>query len=250
MNHIKIEICCASADDAIEAFKAGADRVEFLSNLFQGGLTPTAGALRVVKKYAAIPAMCMVRPREGGFCYTEMEFETALADAKILVNNGADGIVFGFLKADGTVDANRCAAIIKAAGDREKVFHRAIDVTPDWRTALDILIKLGVTRVLTSGQRRSAHSGAPVIAEMIRYAAGRVEIMPGAGVTPDNAVEIVEKTGCSQIHMSMHKIRSDSSTHANPDIRFGETLCPPEDQFKVIDGDRLTRFTNFMKNHA
>ncbi|MDR1515921.1 MAG: hypothetical protein LBS45_09510 [Synergistaceae bacterium] len=248
MGAVKIEICCGSADDVIEAYKAGADRAELNSCLFLGGLTPTVGALRVAKKYANLPVLCMVRPREGGFHYTEMEFETALSDAKSLLNNGADGIVFGFLKEDGAVDEDRCGAVMALAGKKETVFHRAIDVVPDWRDALDALARLGITRVLSSGQSRSALQGAGTLSEMTRYAAGRIEILPGAGINPDNARELIEKTGCRQIHLSMHKFIEDRSASANPRINFTGTVCPPEDHFKMIDGDKLARFTNSFKS--
>jgi copper homeostasis protein len=133
------------------------------------------------------------------------------------------------------------------AAERETVFHRAIDVTPDWREALDTLMAIGITRVLTSGHNRSAYFGAPVIAEMIRYAAGRIQILPGAGITPDNASEVIERTGCDQLHMSMHKYRADQSTAHNPDINFGGALYPPEDRFKTVDGERLARFNRMIK---
>ena len=101
MKNILLEVCCGSADDVIEAYQAGADRVELNSDLFHGGLTPTVGTLRVVKRETDIPVMTMVRPREGGFCYTEAEYRVCLEDAELLIENGADGLVFGFLTAEG-----------------------------------------------------------------------------------------------------------------------------------------------------
>ena len=126
----------------------------------------------------------MVRPREGGFCYTQAEFDTALEDAKLLLSHGADGLVFGFLHQDGTLDVERTRIMAELARDagRESVFHRAIDVTPDWRAALDVLMELGVARVLTSGQQASVPLGADTIRQMGEYAAGRIEILPGGGV--------------------------------------------------------------------
>ena len=130
MSKILLEICCGSADDVIEAERGGADRVELNSNLFQGGLTPTLGTLRTVKRRARVPVMCMVRPRAGGFCYTDTEFEVAREDARLLLENGADGLVFGFLHADGTVDAERTKTLVRLCEGRPCVFHRALDVTP------------------------------------------------------------------------------------------------------------------------
>ena len=132
MKPILFEACCGSAEDALAAWRGGADRVELNSDLFHGGLTPTLGALRLVKRQAPdLKVMCMVRPREGGFCYTETEFQVMLEDARIFVENGADGIVFGFLKEDATIDTDRCRKMLEVIGDHDSVFHRAIDVVPD-----------------------------------------------------------------------------------------------------------------------
>lgn len=212
MQKILVEVCCGSADDVLESRRAGADRVELNSNLFQGGLTPTVGELAVAKESAAdLPVMAMVRPREGGFCYTQAEYKTALADAKALLQYGVDGIVFGFLKADGTVDLKRCKEMRELIGDREAVFHRAIDVVPDWKEAVDMLCDVGITRILTSGQSPSIISGAATVAEMIRYARGRVQILPGAGINADNIAQVVSLTGCTQVHISPKKRVYDHS---------------------------------------
>ena len=116
---ITLEVCCGSADDVIQAYLGGADRVELNSSLFHGGLTPTLGSLRVAKEQAPLPVIAMVRPRQGGFCYTEAEFAAALIDAGELVKAGADGLVFGFLRPDGTIDEARCRKLIGIARDAE-----------------------------------------------------------------------------------------------------------------------------------
>lgn len=238
MSNITIEICCGSADDALQAAQAGANRVELNSSMFLGGLTPTLGELKVAQT-AGLPIMCMVRPREGGFCYTKAEFETMLIDARALLDAGADGIVFGFLHQDGTLDAERCKAMMDVIGNKTSVFHRAIDVVPNWRAAMDELIKLGVTRILSSGQEPSVHYGMATIKEMIEYAAGRIEILPGAGIRLSNANEIIEKTGCTQVHVLLTKPCADSSTTGNPDIYFGGALYPPEDRFAMADSGQI-----------
>ncbi|MEG2054638.1 MAG: copper homeostasis protein CutC, partial [Oscillospiraceae bacterium] len=183
MTHITLEICCGSVDDVYAAKSAGADRVELNSSMFLGGITPSVGAVKVAKK-TGIELMAMVRPREGGFCYTENEYASMLEDAKSLISAGADGIVFGFLHEDGTVNEERCVEMMKVIGDKTSVFHRAIDVVPDWRKAMDILCRIGVKRVLTSGQNPSVYFGAATVKAMREYANGRIEILPGAGFTP------------------------------------------------------------------
>ncbi len=242
-----IEVCCGSVDDVIQSKEAGADRVELNSNLFHGGLTPTVGSLITAKELTGMKIMTMIRPREGGFNYTEAEFKTALKDAEILLKNGSDGLVFGFLHEDGTVDAERCRVIKDICGDRELVFHRAIDVVPDWKEAMDILCGIGVTRILTSGQEPSVYMGMSTIAEMVKYAAGRIQILPGAGVRLENVNEVIGKTGCSQVHVATFKNCYDVSTQNNSKIYFGGMLYPPEDRFNMIDGTYIGRICDSVE---
>lgn len=242
MKKILVEVCCGSADDIIEAKKAGADRVELNSDLFHGGLTPTIGSLLVAKRETGMKIMTMVRPREGGFCYTDAEFAVAVEDAKQLLANGSDGLVFGFLNADGTIDAGRTAVLagLARAAGKEAVFHRAIDVVPDWKQALDLLIDLKITRVLTSGQEADVSNGTETVREMIRYAAGRIQILPGAGITARNYRRIAEETGADQIHLAAHRSVTDSSVRNNRSIFYGGCLYPPEDRFQIIDRDYIS----------
>ena len=237
MKKILVEVCCGSADDVIEAKKAGVDRVELNSDLFHGGLTPTVGSLLVAKRETGMKIMTMIRPREGGFCYTDAEFVVAIEDARQLLANGSDGLVFGFLHADGTIDAERTAVLAELArsAGKEAVFHRAIDVVPDWKQALDLLIDLNITRVLTSGQEADVSNGTETVREMIRYAAGRIQILPGAGITARNYRRIVEETGADQIHLAAHRSLTDSSVRNNRSIFYGGCLYPPEDRFQMID---------------
>ena len=241
MPHILIEACCGSADDALEAARGGADRVEMNTALYLGGLTPSVGSLRVLRETSAVPVMAMLRPREGGFCYSETAFRTMLSDGEQLLATGADGLVFGCLTPEGEIDEPRVRALVALCGSRPAVFHRAIDVVPDWRRALEALIRCGVTRVLTSGQANSAILGAQTIAQMVRFSQGAIEILPGAGVTPDNVLELLEITGCTQVHLSRRRELRDTSTRANPSLRFGHPQSPPEDEYKVTDAEAFAR---------
>ena len=237
MAKILLEICCGSAEDALVAARNGADRVELNNNLFQGGLTPSVGTLQVVRQHSAIPVMAMVRPRAGGFCYTETEMETARADARALLAAGADGLVFGFLHEDGTVDVERTREMVSLSEGKPCVFHRAFDVVPDWKKALDQLISLGITRVLTSGQESDVFFALDTIAEMIRFAGDAIEILPGAGITLRNVDRVVAETGCTQVHLACHKAYPETSVANNRSIYYGGALYPPEDRFEITDGD-------------
>ena len=237
MSKVLLEICCGSAEDAIVAARSGADRVELNNNLFQGGLTPSVGTLQVVKQHTGIPVMAMVRPRAGGFCYTDIEMETARADARALLDAGADGLVFGFLHGDGTIDEDRTRTFVELAEGKPCVFHRAIDVVPDWKRGLETLIRLGVTRVLTSGQESDVFFALDTIREMIAFAGDAIEILPGAGITLRNVDRVVKETGCRQIHLACHKSYPETSVTNNRSIYYGGALYPPEDRFEITDGD-------------
>ncbi len=238
---IRIEVCCGSAGDVIEAWKAGADRAELNSDLFHGGLTPTLGSLLIARRETEMPIMAMVRPREGGFCYTDTEFAVCREDADLLLAHGADGLVFGFLHEDGSIDRERTRILAETAleAGKEAVFHRAIDVVPDWREAIDLLAELHVTRILTSGQEPDVSCGTQTVREMIAYAAGRIQILPGAGVTPRNMARILAETGADQLHVAVHRSLSDPSANNNRSIFYGGCLYPPEDRFQLIDRERI-----------
>ena len=249
MKKVLLEVCCGSAEDVLEAYRAGADRVELNSDLFHGGLTPSLGELIVAKRETGMKIMTMVRPREGGFCYTDTEFATAIEDAKLLLQHGADGLVFGFLREDGTLDLERTrtiAQMAQAAG-KETVFHRAIDVVPDWRETLDALIDIGITRVLTSGQEPDVSLGTDTVRQMIQYAAGRIQILPGAGITARNMDRVIAETGCDQIHLAAHRSLIDPSTRNNRSIFYGGCLYPPEDRFQLIDREYINGMVERLK---
>ncbi len=242
MSDVLFEICCGSAEDAIQSWRGGAKRVELNSDLFHGGLTPSIGSLKQVKKEAPdLEVLCMVRPREGGFNYTEIEFETMIEDAKAFIENGADGIVFGFLNPDGTVDVERVRKFMSVIDSKTTVFHRAVDVVPDVFKALDILIDMGIDRVLTSGQKPTVPEGAQTIKEMIEHAKGRIKILPGGGVTPQNANWCKEFMGVDELHLAIHKTHFDTSALGNPSIYFGGAVYPREDCFQIVDSQDINR---------
>ena len=239
---VLFEVCCGCLEDAINAEKGGAGRIELNSALFLGGLTPGAGLLKEVKKHIKIPVMCMVRPREGGFCYTEYDYKTILAETEALIEAGADGIVFGFLTDDGEIDIERSKELIdlikSKSENTEIVFHRAFDLIPDVYKALDTLISLGVNRILTSGQKASAYEGRDLIKNLVNYSKGKIEILPGSGINKNNAKEIIEYTGVNAVHASARSERTDKSGLLNPEIFFGGKIdgkWNPEHVYKVTD---------------
>lgn len=235
MDRVRLEVCCGSLDDALEAGAGGADRVELCSCLFLGGLTPSYGALVEAKRRLAIPVIFMARPRGGGFCYTEAEMAAMERDTEMAVAHGADGVVFGILTEDGRIDVERSNRLRRLIGDREAVFHRAFDVTPDPFRALDELIDLGITRVLTSGQCDTVWEGLDLIRRLVDRAEGRIQVMPGGGIKPYQFEKVIEATGCREIHVAAWKTQRDDSTRHRPAVTFGGALYPPENLYDVTD---------------
>lgn len=235
MKNILLEICCGSLDDAIEAERGGADRIELCSALFLGGLTPSFGTIVEAKARLKIPIMVMIRPRGGGFGYSDAEMSAMERDATLAVEQGADGLVFGILTSNGEIDAKRSRRIRTIARDQQTVFHRAFDVTPDPFRALDQLIDLGITRVLTSGQKGSVPEGAELIGRLREYAHARIEVLPGGGIKPYNLRDVVDRTGCNQVHLTAFARRTDTSTQARPEVTFGGALYPSEVEYDATD---------------
>lgn len=232
---IKLEICTASAADCAVAEQSGADRVELNCALMLGGLTPSLGALRESRAAIRIPLIAMIRPRAGGFCYSASDFKVMLGDVEAALAEGADGIAFGILTGRGAVDLRRCRQIVKLAEKRQIVFHRAFDVVSEPLKALEQLIDLGFTRVMTSGQEASAYNGAANIANYVRHSGGRIEVLPAGGINRFTVADVVARTGCDQVHASLTTGNKDRSVAARPQVSFGGAIKPPEDEFMVTN---------------
>ena len=236
---IKLEICTASVEDCVKAESGGADRVELNCALLLGGLTPSIGALREARAAVRLPIIAMVRPRPAGFCYSRAEFAVMQRDAEMALSEKADGIAFGILTAAGAVDLKRCRQMMRLAAGRQVVFHRAFDVVTHPLKALEQLIDLGVTRIMTSGQETSAYNGAANIAEYIRHAAGRVEILPAGGINRFTVADVIKRTGCDQVHASLSASMKDRSASGRPQVSFGGTVKQSESEFTATDAEAV-----------
>ena len=240
MARVLLEIIASTVDDCLIAESGGADRIEMCAAISTGGLTPSLGTLVEAKKRVRIPVMAMVRPRAGGFCYSDEDFHVMRRDAELLLKHGADGIVFGILHADGSIDTAHCSKLLDLAGGNQTVFHRAFDVVPDPLQELDRLADLGFTRVLTSGQRKTAYEGRDRIRQLMLHAKGRIEVLPGGGVRPHNVHQLLEATGCTQVHLTAFSSRCDPSTSNGP-ITFGSIPGAPRSSYECVDLEAVRR---------
>ena len=236
-----IEICVGSAAAAIEAARAGADRVELCENLWEGGTTPSAGTIAAACQRAGVPVFVLVRPRGGDFLYNDTEFDVMRHDVQTAKQLGASGIVTGILTADGRVDTARTAELVALAHPLPVTFHRAFDMAADPFAALEDCVRLGIRRILTSGQARTAIEGAELIAELVRRANGRTGILPGAGINEKNAARLVAQTGVTELHFTAHKTVDSGMGFRQTDVYMGGVVRPPEFSLTVTDADKIRR---------
>lgn len=236
---ILVEVCVGSAADVAVAEAAGADRVELCGAMELGGLTPSLGTVETVLAATALPVIVMLRPRAGGFTYDRHEFAAMLRDAERFVEAGVAGVVFGVLDGARKVDVARTRELVACTGDRDAVFHRAFDFVPDWRSALDALIDVGCTRVLTSGCAPGALAGAVTLRATIEHAAGRIEVLPGGGINAANVVEIVRQTGCTQVHVGASGPSEDASARGEAPFELVDARFMRGCGHRIVDGAAL-----------
>lgn len=224
-NTIALEVCVDSLPSGLIAASRGAARLEINSALTLGGLSCSIGfcqeAVRQIQPLGCA-IIAMVRPRPGGFVYEAEELAVIQRDIDALLQVGVDGVALGVLMPTGEIDVEAVGKLIEPvlAQGRQAVFHRAFDLTPNAGDALESLVGLGFTRVLTSGQAPTAMQGAATIRDLIEQADGRIEVLPGSGITPSNAEHLVRETGCDQVHASLRRVVEDESCAAQPKIQF------------------------------
>jgi len=200
---ITVEVCVGDGVGLAAAIAGGAQRIELCSALSVGGLTPSAGLMRLAQA-SPVPVFPMLRPRAGSFVYDADELDLIRRDIDATAEAGLQGVVVGASRPSGELDVKGCTALISHARGLglAVTLHRAVDLTPDPVEAVDIAVELGAERILTSGGARTAPAGADTIAAMVERAAGRLSIMAGSGVSAANAAELVRRTGVREVHGS------------------------------------------------
>lgn len=234
-----MEVCANSLASALAAQKGGAIRVELCDNLPEGGTTPSYAQIAMAKQILSIKVYPIIRPRGGDFLYSDLEFELMKTDIETCKSLLCDGVVIGILKADGSVDIDRCAELIELASPMPVTFHRAFDMSNDLEKALEDIIGLGCERILTSGGESSAIKGAATIAKLIKQAKGRIIIMPGAGVSAANITELIQLTAATEFHASAkHPVKSEM-IFRNPRLSMGTTA--DEFSYDLTDSETVEK---------
>jgi copper homeostasis protein len=180
--------------------RGGAQRVELCSNLAEGGVTPSAGLIAMVRKRVAIATHVLIRPRAGDFCYSADEFEVMKRDIVLAKQLGANGVVLGILDERKRVDIARTRDLVELARPLSVTFNRAIDESSDMLTALEDVVRSGANRILTSGGAPTADAGGGMIADLVKASAGRIGIIACGTIREHNVAEIVTSTGVHEVH--------------------------------------------------
>lgn len=200
----KLEVCCGDLQSVRAAIEGGAHRVELCEALELDGLTPSEAMMESAIG-TGIPVQVLIRVREGDFVYNKDEICKMRNDIRLAHKLGAAGVVIGALMPDGSIDEEAIRCMMEEAEGLSVTFHRAFDVCHEPEEALEKIISLGCHRLLTSGQATTAEQGIPMLKKLIEQADGRIIIMPGAGVNPQNASRILEETGAIEIHGSLRR---------------------------------------------
>ncbi len=232
-----IEVCAYSLESCLTAQRAGAGRIELCAGMPEGGTTPSAGLIRLVRQHLTIPIYVMIRPRGGDFLYNDTEFAVMQADIETAKSLGADGVVLGILNADGTIDEVRTQQLVELARPLPVTFHRAFDMTRDPLEALEAVIRTGAVRILTSGQQPTAEAGVPLLRQLVQQAAGRIEIMAGAGVNAQNASPLRD-TGVHALHLSGSVRHESDMTFRQPSVSMA-SATPGEYERVEADEERI-----------
>ncbi len=244
----ELEICAGNIQSVLAADVGGADRVELCDNLIEGGTTPSGGTILLAKEHSEIDIFPIIRPRGANFVYDGVEQGIMLRDIKIAVEYGADGIVIGALNSDGTVNYDLCCRLIEAAKGLPITFHRAFDHCRDPFEALDILVKMGVKRLLTSGQKNTALEGGDLIAKLQSRAGKQLAVMAGGGVDENNITELAQKTKAKAFHASLRSVYKQQAVFSKNEVRFNGTKDLEENQIMASSVERIKRVIKKLEN--
>ena len=229
------------------AERGGAGRLELCDGLFDGGTTPSAGMIAACRERVSIPIFPIIRPRGGGFVYSEAELDVMRRDIVAARTLGVDGVVIGVLRRDGTVHDEQTRVLVDAAGDLAVSFHRAFDFTPDLGAALDTLIASGVTRVLSSGGAPTAREGIPRLASLVRQAQDRIIVMAGGGVREENVQSIVTGSGVREVHVRLTRLTRGAGPVAPPGVKVRKALPDDETAWEETDEARVRGFVTHIR---
>ena len=234
-----LETIAFNIQSCLLAQAAGANRIELCDNPGEGGTTPSYGFIKAARQVLKIDLYPIIRPRGGDFLYNDEEFEMMKTDIQICKDLGCDGVVFGILKEDATVDVERCKILVQLAYPMSATFHRAFDrvINPDH--SLEDVIDCGFEKILTSGFYPTALEGKENLQKLIEQANERIIIMPGSGIRSSNIKEIADSTGAIEFHSSARKMINSEMKVLNNNMN--ENL-----QTITVDAEEIKNMVNIL----
>lgn len=247
MNKVIVEVCSNSLRSSLEAQRGGAYRVELCASIPEGGTTPSYGEIVLNRKMLDIKLNVIIRPRAGDFLYSEQELAVMEEDIQLCADLGVDGVVFGVLKADGTVDKEANRRLAAVADGMNMTFHRAFDMCCDYHQALEDIIWLGFDTLLTSGGAPTAEQGVERIAELVKQAGDRIVVMPGCGIATENIEKIKTITQARAFHLSARSGVESGMVYRNPNVSMGGTVKVDEYRFNYTDEQKVREVINKIK---
>ena len=239
---ILVEACVDSVASSLAAERGGAMRLELCDALFDGGTTPSAGMIAACKAAVSIPVFVMIRPRGGGFVYSDTERDVMRRDVIAARELGADGIVIGGLLSDGTVDLALVRPLVEVAEELPVTFHRAFDLTPDLEQALESLVDAGVQRILTSGGAPTAADGATTLADLVRQADSRLVVMAGGGVREENVRRLVSVSRVREVHVRLTRLTRNGEALVRRGLRLRKPFPGDDSAWEETDEQRVRDF--------
>ncbi|SEM01635.1 copper homeostasis protein [Aquimarina amphilecti] len=240
---MKIEICANSYESAVNAERAGADRIELCVELAVGGITPSHGLIEKVIQKLSIPVFVLIRPRSGNFTYTSDEFDVMKKNIKFCKNIGCKGIVSGILMDDNTIDIIRTKELITLTKPLPFTFHRAFDWVHNPLESLKQLMNIGAERVLTSGQEVTAVKGIELLKNASRISKSNLTIMPGGGINPENVL-VFKKAGFKEIHFSATSLKQ---VIGYPKISMNSSRFFDETKLAILDYNKIIKIKDLLK---
>jgi len=198
-----LEVIATSVLDAKLAQEHGADRIELISGIVEGGVTPSIGLIEQVVKAVNIPVNVMLRPHANSFFYDEDDLAVMARDARTIRESGAAGIVMGMLNSEGKINTSALEMLLNETGKLAVTFHRAFDELEDRRSALDLLSRYpAIRKILTSGGKPSVLDAKEEITVLAKLSEGRsLDILAGSGLGVESLDEFIRQTKVREVHM-------------------------------------------------
>lgn len=244
-----LEVCVDSVESAIIAERGGADRLELCGNLMIGGTTPSAALFKEIRKVTDIPIRVLIRPRFGDFCYTDYEFLVMKEEVRMFRELGADGVVIGILRPDGSLDIQRMKALMEETGEMDVTLHRAFDVCQNPFETFKQAEILGIDTILTSGQKNKCMDGKELIKELVCRAGDNIEILIGGGVDAEVVSRLSDDTGAKSFHMSGKTKIASSMEYRNNDVSMGLPIMSEYTIWRT-DEEKIRKAKEVLKRFA